>query len=272
MDRFKAGKLAASYSEAGDGEEDLNFLVPRTRKVTALEENDRLWTRIFASGEQREEEKVRHYCERVNGWAQGLTDVPQDFLESLVFYRVRAGLLDSIKSVLNAQIEQPQYLKDLERVAVAIEEQYESPSHHSPTASVTAQATAGSHIGPLQHPFDDRPSHAQGNQQLGSNSTMRGRHEAQSLEQSQGAKRKQTFDYDEDDIQEFLRNRAVQGNKKRQSTSKPTLRGAAQQGEKAQASSNLTWKERQDCKDKGVCFYCRQPGHMHLQCPNRVPQ
>ncbi|KAL8926997.1 MAG: hypothetical protein Q9208_002542 [Pyrenodesmia sp. 3 TL-2023] len=84
------------------------------------ERNERTWRSIFSSS-QGENETVKQYSNRIIALADTLTDIEADLKGPIVFFRVKAGLRDSIKQVINQEKVQPTSHAALNDVAMAIE-------------------------------------------------------------------------------------------------------------------------------------------------------
>ncbi|KAL8904126.1 MAG: hypothetical protein Q9207_003477 [Kuettlingeria erythrocarpa] len=126
------------------------------------ERNQRNWTLLFSSS-QGDHETVKQYSNRIVALADTLTDIEAELRGPVVFFRVKAGLKDSIKRVLNKQHLQPTSHTLLNDVAMAIERDLEKearPEQRS-FAKTYSQNTVGLHrtipVGPTRVLEQSRP-------------------------------------------------------------------------------------------------------------------
>ncbi|KAI4241968.1 MAG: hypothetical protein LQ352_007337 [Teloschistes flavicans] len=273
--------------------ENIDPPTPSLSNFTDYAHNDHWWTRIFSSSqaEQGDNEDAIDYCNRIAGWADNLTNVDKDSLDFLVFQRTRAGLLDQIKHVLNAQLDQPLSLKNLGILASRIQKQLpprtstastmrgsEQPStrDHSEDSQITFVEERPAPQNPVtqqsvqQNTIAQIPTPQQGGQKLS----------AQRLAllhrtKTRSRKRKSLHDFEEAELkQALLKKRHVEDAKQKQKSFAIQGQTAKRMNPQAYPDSLITGQERQRCKDEGLCYNCLEPGHMHLQCPyeQRHPQ
>lgn len=288
MDDSRLGRPEASQSADDESKATSGLSHSNINNFSNWAGDDQLWRRIFIA-EQGYEEDVRRYSERIEEWARALANAPEDFVEKLIFYRVRAGLLDDIKHVLNAQIDQPTSLKDLNRVASKIEKHCQRSARISPPNYGTPQPTAvhddesdyredPHRVPKIQsdslYPTPNRPKftlrsnkqkkenkqhdhkkqhnnnkHARTSMQQKNSLQVGGHRAPETFEGSQGVKRKTVYAYDEDDLQEYLHARATR-----------------KEG-KSQSGGRLSEQQKKHRKDNNLCYFCGEPGHMKGECP-----
>ncbi|KAI4192111.1 MAG: hypothetical protein LQ346_004482 [Caloplaca aetnensis] len=126
------------------------------------ERNQQTWTALFSSS-QREHETVQQYSNRIVALADTLTDIEAELRGPIVFFRVKAGLKDSIKQVLNKQHLQPTSHALLNDVAMAIERDLglDARPEQRPSVKNYSQNTVGLHrtlpVGPTRVLEQSRP-------------------------------------------------------------------------------------------------------------------
>lgn len=77
-----------------------------SESIARNERNSRIWAEIFSSN-QKQDESVAQYGDRIIVLVDQLTDISLELRGLMVFYRVKTGLLGSIKKALSMQIAQP---------------------------------------------------------------------------------------------------------------------------------------------------------------------
>ncbi|KAL8744370.1 MAG: hypothetical protein Q9184_008004, partial [Pyrenodesmia sp. 2 TL-2023] len=145
MDNIQPGRTPPGLLDDEVAEELPQFCM--TEGQLHNERNERTWRCIFSSS-QGENETVKQYSNRIIALADTLTDVEAELKGPIVFFRVKAGLRDSIKQVINAQDVQPTSHAALNDVAMAIERGLSQPARPElPSSAVKnyPQDTAGNH-------------------------------------------------------------------------------------------------------------------------------
>ncbi|KAI4200696.1 MAG: hypothetical protein LQ350_003713 [Teloschistes chrysophthalmus] len=182
--------------EEGHHQKVPEFPIPDRKGFTNHTENDEWWSEIFSSphAEQGEAETAA-------------------FLNNLVFYRVRNGLLQPIKDVLNAQLDQPGSLNDLAITALRIQRQLPTPR---PSVSIADRGSV------LQNMAPPRVIMQQGGR---TPSAQAGREEVRESPRQthRSKKRKSLQGYDEADLEEALLQKRRAGNSREEQISSSML-------------------------------------------------
>ncbi|KAL8966352.1 MAG: hypothetical protein Q9183_003409 [Haloplaca sp. 2 TL-2023] len=116
---------------------------PNILHLDEWQQEDNKWSKFFST-EQTPEENARSYAQRTEKLARTLTEAPaepSDFLETLIFFRVRNGLKTEIKDVLSKEFFQPTNLEDLLRGVDKIERMHGGSARLSQPDSETSRST-----------------------------------------------------------------------------------------------------------------------------------
>ncbi|KAL8689688.1 MAG: hypothetical protein Q9218_004700 [Villophora microphyllina] len=90
--------------------------------------------------------------------------------------------------------------------------------------------------------------------------------------QPRGLKRKSIADYNAAELEaEARKRRNIEDASKAQNSIKIMGRAADRSRNKGYPDSKISAQERQYCKAQGLCYICRKPGHMHLECEDGPP-
>ena len=135
------GESIGSNSE--EDEMDAGGSNPNILHLSEWQQEDNKWSKLFST-EQTPEENARSYAQRTEKLARSLTEAPaepSDFLETLVFFRVRNGLQTHTKDILSKEFFQPTNLEDLLRGVDKIERMYPVSATLSQPDSGTSRST-----------------------------------------------------------------------------------------------------------------------------------
>ncbi|KAL8707749.1 MAG: hypothetical protein Q9220_007269 [cf. Caloplaca sp. 1 TL-2023] len=214
-------------------------------EFTSRQQSDRLWTELFACIQQ-DGEPGHEYISRMNAIADQISDTPSYQLWPFVFIRIKAGLRDPIKKVLNAQIMQPNSQAVLNDVIRVIEHDLDQEHWHDAASPRPHLGSQLAPTAPYEHPQRSPTGPSEAGQQEDYPERL------QILGHSQvhcGIKRKERTDDDQTDYQgSSLRRRVDNGG----------------------FGNNLPHHDRRRRKDNGVyCYTCGRPGHVQKQCSER---
>ena len=250
MDSTRLGRPPSELTAEEQVDEPAHFHV--SQDITINERNDQNWTAFFASN-QHEDESVSQYSNRIVALADDLNQydhLPEFLLGTLVFNRVKAGLQDSIKGILNAQTLQPKSHKTLNDMAMAIEQ-------------------------------DLRRKRGSSHQSLLENGTRR--HIATDYQQSDNTVVEHSENTDYDDTQEQplqilgrhqveRASEGLQGTKRkgRNEDQVEQYQTASPAGDDyGELSRRISVPPPKRPKQQVLCHYCHEPGHMKGQCPKK---
>ncbi|KAL8868846.1 MAG: hypothetical protein Q9174_004716 [Haloplaca sp. 1 TL-2023] len=300
------GESTGSTSE--EEEMDAGSSNPPMPALNNWQQEDLKWG-LFFTMEQRKEEDARSYAQRVIKRATALSEAPaepSDFLETLIFFRVRNGLKTKIKDVLSTEHFQPTNLEDLLRGVDSIEKEQQGsaevshpgsgpphstprrgtggdylqdayPTSQSPSSASQASSTKRQKLIPTQSIERPKSQLNRGtvnkDPQISSRTLNRpslprktapatsSPSSVHTDERTRGIKRSQgyDYDYDEDDLQEYLHARGLQGRG-----------GVPQDRAQNQNFAPLTNEEKNYRLNNGLCFRCGKAGHMKMECPLRT--
>lgn len=205
--------------------------------------NSEIWDTIFSSN-QGQNESVSQYGDRIIALVDQLTDIPWDLHGPMVFYRVKAGLLDPIKEALSMQIIQPTSHAALNEVAIVIERNL---GRRRPSSSrMLLDNSAQQHATPDDYGYTEQ--------------TVREQYEHDDYDEQKEEPVQMLGRYPVDRPSE-----GIQGVKRRadyqgSSTSNPEI---------GKPSGLVSEGEKKRRKEESCCYECGRHGHMAGQCPDK---
>ncbi|KAL8782177.1 MAG: hypothetical protein Q9213_005613 [Squamulea squamosa] len=149
------GAQQGNYEESIGGRNVESFTV--ADDLESLQHNEKTWVDFFACMQQEGESTV-DYGNRIIALAQQLTDLNPALYNCLVFHRVKAGLRQPIKDMLNTGLYQPNSHAMLDQVASAIERKLLQDQQVSdqalPVNHLTPRLTPTRHETNVQQPYN----------------------------------------------------------------------------------------------------------------------